>query len=88
VVVNGSADNFVVSWEPTSNDATGFVVEGLIRGKSYSGSVVSADQRSVSINYPYDAVRVLALNAGGMSEPSETVPVVKPLPRKRVTCSR
>jgi len=85
VVVNGSRDNFVVSWEPTSNDATGFAVEGLIRGISYSLYVVAADQRSVSINYPYDAVRVIALNAGGMSEPSELVPVQ---PRRRAMGSR
>lgn len=88
VAVNGSRDNFVVSWEPTSNDATGFAVEGLSRGISYSLYVVPGDQRNVSINYPYDAVRVIALNAGGMSEPSELVPVVKPVPRKRVTRSR
>jgi len=36
--------------------------------------------------YTSDGVR--ALNAGGMSEPSEPVPVVKPLPRKRVIRSR
>jgi hypothetical protein len=87
VVVNGSRDNFIVSWEPTSNDATGFAVEGLFRGRSYSLYVVPGDQRSVSINYLYDAVRVIALNAGRMSEASELVPV-QPLARKRTIRSR
>lgn len=89
VVVKGSADNFVVSWEPTSNDATGFAVEAPFGQRFDFISVVGGDQRSVSIRYSTaSVVRVRALNAGGMSEPSETVPVVKPLPRKRVTRSR
>ena len=93
VVVNGSRDNFVVSWEPTSNDATGFVVEvlpALYGGTFDLSSVVTGDQRSVSIRYytAASAVRVRAVNAGGMSEASEPVPVVKPLPRRRAMGSR
>ena len=93
VVVNGSRDNFVVSWEPTSNDATGFVVEvlpALYGGTFDLSSVVTGDQRSVSIRYytAASAVRVRAVNAGGMAEASEPVPVVKPLPRRRAMGSR
>jgi hypothetical protein len=93
VAVTGSRDNFIVSWESTTNDATGFVVEvlpALYGGTFDFSSVVPGDQRSVSIRYwtVASAVRVRALNAGGMSEASEPVPVVKPLPRRRVIGSR
>jgi hypothetical protein len=66
------------------------VLPALYGGTFDFGSVVPGDQRSVSIRYytAASAVRVRALNASGMSEPSEPVPVVKPLPRRRAMGSR
>jgi hypothetical protein len=88
VIVTGSRENFVVSWEPTSSDAAGFIIERFVNGSASYSLVVEGGQNRVSISsWPTDAVRVRAYNAGGVSEPSELVPV-QPGTRRRAMGSR
>jgi hypothetical protein len=86
VTAVGTPSEFVVSWENTSNDVAGFVIE---RVGIYPWRVtIPGDQQTMLLRgFIADRVWVRAFNAGGLSEPSESVAVMPP-PRRRVTGAR
>jgi hypothetical protein len=70
--------NLTVTWQTSSTDESGFLVES--RGFVL---VVPANTRSATISpYEVDSIRVQAFNEGGLSEPSAAVPVTAPSRRR------
>jgi hypothetical protein len=87
VAAVGSRDQFVVSWVSTATDVAGFLVE---RSPNHQVlATAAADERSLLVRGfgVVEAVSVRAFNAGGFSEPSESV-AVAPAPRRRPSTSR
>jgi hypothetical protein len=77
--------NLTVTWQTSSTDESGFLIESRAPHGSNFGfaSVVPANTRSATISpYQVDSIRVQAFNEGGLSEPSAAVPVTAP-PRRR-----
>jgi hypothetical protein len=77
--------NLTVTWQASSTDESGFLIESRAPHSSTFGFVlaVPANTRSATIySSQVDSVRVRAFNEGGLSEPSLAVPVTAPLRRR------
>lgn len=80
----GTSRATVVTWQMAPVEVDGFVIEASypFAGTSSILTAVPADARSAVVSPPSSYVRMRAFNAGGLSEPTASVPITAP-PRNR-----